>query len=855
LVLEGGPNTVNVVHGSCHGETPVPVVVIKDSGRAANVLSYAYSLEEELSVDKLLQHEGLKKAIVDTFPELKTEDKQWEMYIKIVQCMEQKEFITIFTMSGDADVDEAILEAVLKSHKTSPTLQLKLTLLWNRADLAQDLILSKVTKWKENDLQSAMIMALALDRLDFVRLLLKNCVSVNTFLTRNLLEFLYGYRSKMMTSSLRFEINDKEYTAIDMNSTHVDTLKTLCGYESYNVLSCSIPYSVIRRTVQHLCGRIKKQGNEDFLEDLSVYKYDDDTECTFEYPYRELFFWAVLNNMHEMALFLWELGEESIAKAIIASEINNALGKQADTRDLPEELRKSFVNNSQDFQSVAIKVLDSCYAVSESKTEQLLTSELTQFPGHTCLSLASASKQEEFIAHSSVQQLLNDVWTGAIKSREVPAHVILAAILFPPLIGRFDFRDMSEIKKMASTEVNENEDDFEIDEEKIAANPEKVRQNSNEQLIGDAKSIQRYDSILDEQKVKEKNTELSWFTKLIEFYFRIPVVKFYTNMIAYFVFLCLFAYVAMLKKTDNVPSIQEIILIVFVVSLTLEEINQFFQSDASSLFAKSKKYLSSTWNVVDITAIVLFFTALGLRLHPDMVEYGHLLYAIDSWFWILRLLHYFYAHRILGPYVLMIGRMFVDMLYFMSILAVFLVAYGVLTTAILTPRATSYLMLRDAIFHPYFNIYGELFVERDESAGVTRFGSPTINDYAEPITWIFLGLYLLIANVLLLNLLIAIFGNTFTEVQEKSDQIWKFERYDLVIEYAKRPSLIPPFIIFEHLWLFCKWIYHRCYRCFTKNKLLIDNQKLQTSLNDMEREELVEFQMDIISNLLRSKKS
>lgn len=127
----------------------------------------------------------------------------------------------------------------------------------------------------------------------------------------------------------------------------------------------------------------------------------------------------------------------------------------------------------RDFQSVAIKVLDSCYAVSESKTEQLLTSELTQFPGHTCLSLASAYKQEEFIAHSSVQQLLNDVWTGAIKTREVPAHVILAAILFPPLIGRFDFRDMSEIKKMASTEVNENEEDFEIDEEKSVTNPEK----------------------------------------------------------------------------------------------------------------------------------------------------------------------------------------------------------------------------------------------------------------------------------------------------------------------------------------------------------------------------------------------
>lgn len=60
----------------------------------------------------------------------------------------------------------------------------------------------------------------------------------------------------------------------------------------------------------------------------------------------------------------------------------------------------------------------------------------------------------------------------------------------------------------------------------------RVRQNSNEQLIGEAKSVQRYDSILDETKVKKKSTELKWYTKLIEFYFRIPVVKFYTNMVS-----------------------------------------------------------------------------------------------------------------------------------------------------------------------------------------------------------------------------------------------------------------------------------------------------------------------------------
>ena len=47
-----------------------------------------------------------------------------------------------------------------------------------------------------------------------------------------------------------------------------------------------------------------------------------------------------------MARFLWHM-EEGIAKAIIAVEINNELALQADQRGMAEELRKTFINNSQ----------------------------------------------------------------------------------------------------------------------------------------------------------------------------------------------------------------------------------------------------------------------------------------------------------------------------------------------------------------------------------------------------------------------------------------------------------------------------------------------------------------------------
>ena len=51
--------------------------------------------------------------------------------------------------------------------------------------------------------------------------------------------------------------------------------------------------------------------------------------------------------MHKMACFLWQMEEEGIAKAIIATEVNSELAVQVDQRGMPEELRKTFLNNSE----------------------------------------------------------------------------------------------------------------------------------------------------------------------------------------------------------------------------------------------------------------------------------------------------------------------------------------------------------------------------------------------------------------------------------------------------------------------------------------------------------------------------
>lgn len=47
-------------------------------------------------------------------------------------------------------------------------------------------------------------------------------------------------------------------------------------------------------------------------------------------------------------------------------------------------------------------------------------------------------------------------------------------------------------------------------------------------------------------------------------------------------------------------------------------------------------------------------------------------------------------------------------------------------------------------------------------------------------------------------------SHTFSEVQTNSDIYWKFQRYNLIVQYHSRPSLAPPFIILSHINLFIK---------------------------------------------------
>lgn len=104
---------------------------------------------------------------------------------------------------------------------------------------------------------------------------------------------------------------------------------------------------------------------------------------------------------------------------------------------------------------------------------------------------------------------------------------------------------------------------------------------------------------------------------------------------------------------------------------------------------------------------------------------------------------------------------------------------------------------------PYFMLYGEVYADKIDP--------PCGDDGEEPcqtgrwITPITMSIYLLVANILLINLLIAVFNNIFIEVNAIAHQVWMFQRFTVVMEYEQKPLLPQPFIIISHVVLLIKY--------------------------------------------------
>ena len=64
-----------------------------------------------------------------------------------------------------------------------------------------------------------------------------------------------------------------------------------------------------------------------------------------------------------MALFMWQHGEQNMAKALAASTLYQAMALEAADDDLDVEVYDELIKYSKTFDDIAVRLLEYCYQV------------------------------------------------------------------------------------------------------------------------------------------------------------------------------------------------------------------------------------------------------------------------------------------------------------------------------------------------------------------------------------------------------------------------------------------------------------------------------------------------------------
>ncbi|XP_070571758.1 transient receptor potential cation channel subfamily M member-like 2 [Ptychodera flava] len=578
------------------------------------------------------------------------------------------------------------------------------------------------------------------------------------------------------------------YNFVSLSCTSASLIFSVCFQENADVLGKV--YALLRKLTED--------------EYYALYQERPEAGKKVLDPDKHFFLWAVLLNRRALAILFWKrLTTGNIGAALIAGRILRALSVYAEEK---EELTLHFdlLKHADEFENLAIGVLESCYGANKDYSKLALVRTLPAWGNTTCLSIAYSAKHMNFMQQDCCQSKLQRVWKGSllIHSKTQWLTFLVGTILpifpFMAFLAN-DFEDEKDgYKKGTSTESSIRNYFFRC------------------KSVYHKKKTEVRRSGIEEEDVT--------FWEGMKYYYTAPITKFFYSMVSYIILLLLFALFILTdlrpREEPNSPGTIEWIVVVWVSTLMVEEFRQLIVREPKSLKYKAISWFSEVWNRFDLAMYLLFAVSFLLRLllPPSKFATARVMYCVTFIAFCVRLLHMGFVFKEVGPKIIMIIKMVKDLTYFLFILIVFIAAFGVANEAILYPNMEPHfhLMVR-SLYKPYWQLYGELFLEEIEGLveNETCYEDPRFMNVCPQVDeyrWVaptLTAIYMLVSNILLINLLIAMFSFTFQRVQENAEVIWRFYRFGLISEYQDRPTLAPPLIIINHVYLLIIYLKNR----------------------------------------------
>ncbi|CAM2727627.1 unnamed protein product [Rotaria socialis] len=861
VVVEGGPNTLFTIYQDLSNN--IPIVLIDGSGRVPNLLANFLNRTESMINRRGKDDSGVNwKEVIDIkqaddVEKLKTKflvyadeiydglkdiskgskiskEEMDNLFKSFLYCLQPaiRSKIRIFSLDSGQNLNDTIFEAIVeaKQHRSLETNKavdrkqlLRLALAWNAIQVAKDHII----KDDLNDISSQVkeqlfFEALILDRPQFVNIFIKlNFDLAQMFYENKInqpwqlkwLQLKRLYEKDAKKSKERLYLLDKccDKKPIISGGDLDLVLKKLIGdyVESIYTDTSTGFWRRLRICCQCQIGRVS-DGREILYTDYN----DNDSEVpdpteaqneAREFAYRDLFLWAILTNRIEMAKVIISHMQTRICSALIASKILKSYVSFAVDNESKEVLR----SQAEQFEQYAIESLKCCYNYDEETACEIVVRRIYLFGGVSCLQVAVDADDKSFVGQPCCDQLLNNIWYDKMEPLESTSFErikfvssILTFGLFAPVIISFR-QEKSDSIDFDNDRTNNYEMTVNQTEDETTPLLSKTRQRLNNYGIN-------YSDIHAWKGNCCSKRCLTYLRHLKEFH-ESPFVKFSYNAASYIFFLLLFSYYLLFDfniPTDEVPSIHwtEILVIIIVTTMLFEDIRQFLWQDSLSLAGKLSNYFIKKmfFSLTRIASYMLFYIGLILRFTyastDEELSVAKIILAYDLEIWYIRSLAFLGIARNMGPKLVMIRKMLIDLFFFIYIILIAMIAYGVASRAMYNysdpdPNDLTFdgrSIFRNILYPTYYLMYGSTDNE------LTALNQN--RDFATAIaTQVLLAAHMLFVNVLLINLLIAMFSFTFDSVQSQTDLVWRYDRYALIREYFDRPPLFPPFIILTHV--------------------------------------------------------
>ncbi|XP_076107231.1 transient receptor potential cation channel subfamily M member 8-like [Mytilus galloprovincialis] len=751
IVVEGGRDAIEDAKTSL--EHNIPVILCEGTGRAADILVYAYTNPERgTKIRKLIKkaYFELKQADKDDpKAKQKAEDGINNVFESVKSCIEKKDMISIFHINKHEELDNEILKILLKAKAGEVTEKqrlerLKLALKWDRADIAQEEIFREDALWSRGSFDEAMETAILTDNVKFVQIILNQGVMMREFLTSKRLLKLYDLALK----------------EIDINSMPFKQLITKLGMRENEEMKME-KLSII---VISLMDKFDYDMEEE--EDIDDYANDNDNErhknepIHFKYPYKQLLIWSALLLRQQMTHFALKMGGEPVTSTVAASRIHFSLAKYIHRNEL--SVKNKVLAYKEEFDELASDVLDECHTRDPTTAMMIAERRSPTWSNMTSMQMAASADNQTFLASVVCQNSINSTWKRGIGSSW---HKVFLVSLFPFI---------------AATPL------LEIDK------------------LGDNKMSPTYKF-------------LTFLTS--------PIVKFTYHSLMYLVFLMLFTYFVLVEFRICEVTRIEGVCIVWISTFIIDNAYTFLAFPSPTLKCTIRDWFGLL-KFLDIGNCILAIIGFIMHAEGTKAMEAKSIFCINAVVFYIKVLEIYTVNSRLGPKMVMIKKMMLELVMFILVLTIFLLAYGVASQGLMhLQRKSEWQILKDVVYFPYWQLYGELSLEeiqdddhceylnRTDKVNKTDMYDESYCRQYHGLVPVFLAAYLMIGNILLLNLLIAIFSNVFHEVQVNSNRIWKYQMYLLVMEFDTKAYLVPPLSIFIHIYLIFKWVFrHTCCR-------------------------------------------